>query len=177
MKKSLSLFLLCICFILIGSLFRSRILAASTVTTSTPSFHVIVFEQEGCGHCANLDAFLNKHSLLTYVTKKNVTLDTNANKEYVEFMDSHKVPMNEQGTPFMIYEGSKWISGDKPIIKYFKDKLGIKDDAFPTDSSIVPSTPKNFTAGDYITLGIGGVLVLLVVGYGILNVVNAKSKR
>lgn len=112
----------------------------------------MLFVEEGCPHCRNVEEFLVNNSLETEVE----IFDTRANPEnaalYTEKVSQAGIPIQEQGVP-TLFNGDEYRIGDTPIINYLSDMFGIAIEDTPDDS------PNNV-----VVLGIlgGGVLVSVV---------------
>jgi glutaredoxin len=124
-----------------------------------------LYVREGCAHCAKVEAFLDEHSLTDTVVIRDIILDPKASEDYTAFMEEQNVPLSEQGAvPVLVYDGDKWISGDTPIIEYLADVNNIKLEDPQTEGSNIA------------LMAAGGIIVLVVFGYGIVGRMHGSKK-
>lgn len=154
MKKLLAIFL---CGVVMALFFVRPAFAEDVMT---------LYVKEGCPHCAKVEQYIQDNSLESHFNIRNVTTDSGADQEFTAFMEASNVPEMSQGVPFLVYDGTQWISGDQPIIDFVAQRYGLKAE----------DTKVSFSSSDYVTIIIGGLVVTFIIGYGIFNVINARKK-
>jgi len=131
MKKTTIILVILIVFVLIVGIYfvvkgrrnNDEQLLAS-VQNST-----IFFYGDGCPHCANVDKFVTDNNVESKIQfeRKEIFNDSN-NSHLMTLIATKKCGLSESnlGVPFL-WDGpeSKCVSGDQPIIDFFKQKLGI----------------------------------------------------
>lgn len=97
------------------------------------------FWSETCPHCKNVADFLaswpNGDKII--LDKKEVSKDRNNAALFTKKGTECKIPEQEMGVPLLITKEGQCLTGDTPIIEYFKN-------LFPesTPSATVSATPK-----------------------------------
>lgn len=151
-------------------LFPVRVWAQEDVSvdlTTVEEVPATLYVRTGCSHCEKVEEFLLTNNLSDAVTIRDVSVDDGANIEYTQFMRDNNVPEVDQGVPFLVYDDGQWLSGDQPIIDWLAEKYGIT----------VEEPIRALDTSDYLILGVGAVVVAVIVGYGIMNVINGKKRR
>lgn len=100
------------------------ILSLSVATTSAEPFarQYIIYVGDGCPHCANVEAYVEKNDLEKFlpVVFKEIYYNRENAQEFNKVADRIGAPMNRRGVPFMVYGNQYWI-GDKPIIEVLEN--------------------------------------------------------
>lgn len=152
-----------------------------------------IFVSTGCPHCLKVTEFIAEYGIEDKFVVLNVHTDDGAAEKYTDFVTEHELPLQEQGTPTLVYDDESWVVGDTPIIDFLAERYelhengntgntnGNTDDGTgsSTDNGGIignNSTDINFTFWDYMVFGIGLIVVSSVVGYGIVNLANGRSK-
>lgn len=130
---------------------------------TTQSQGLVLYVQEGCGHCAKVEAFIETNDLAGEIEIKDVSADPGASEEYTAFFDAAGVPLEERGVPLLVYGGSEYLTGDAPIIDYLKEQFGIVDEK------------KTYSGSEIALLAGGTVFIGAILGYGIVKVVNGRK--
>ncbi len=133
----------------------------------TQQERLILYVSTGCPHCARVEEFISNNDLEEKITIRNITTDEGAAEEYSDFVEENQIPMDEQGTPTLIYldgEDFDWVVGDTPIEDFLSDKYDIEQE----DSA---------QASDYFVMGFGLIFVSFILGYGIVKIINGAEKR
>jgi glutaredoxin len=128
---------------------------------------LILYVSTGCPHCARVEEFIMNNDLEQEITIRNITVDEGAAEEYSDFVEENQIPMDEQGTPTLIYldgEDFDLVVGDTPIEDFLSDKYDIKQES-------------NTQGGDYLVLGFGLLFVSFILGYGIVKIINGAEKH
>jgi glutaredoxin len=91
------------------------------------SSQIILFYGDGCPHCAIVEKYIEENNIKNKIsfTQKEVYYNQNNAKELQTKAKICGLPANSIGVPFL-WDGSKCIIGDQPIIDFFKLKLGQK---------------------------------------------------
>jgi len=100
------------------------ILSLSVATTSAEPFarQYIIYVGDGCPHCANVEAYVEKNDLEKFlpVVFKEIYYNRENAQEFNKVADRIGAPMNRRGVPFMVYGSQYWI-GDRPIIEVLEN--------------------------------------------------------
>lgn len=127
---------------------------------------LVLYVREGCSHCKKVENFMKEHSLEDKIEVRDLSFDLGASEAYTDFMERNEVPLDQRGAvPILTYGESGWVSGDTPIIEYLAKKYDIE---------IEKRSPQK--TNDMLYVG-GGTVFALVVGYGIVNMVNERKTR
>jgi len=91
------------------------------------SSQIILFYGDGCPHCAIVEKYIEENNIKNKIsfTQKEVYYNQNNAEELQTKAQICGLPANSIGVPFL-WDGSKCIIGDQPIIDFFKLKLGQK---------------------------------------------------
>jgi len=114
---------------LIISVIGIMALANDTKTSPKPTDNVandseiILFYGDGCPHCALVEKFVAENDIEAKVpfTKKEVYYSKQNANELAEKAKVCGMPTDSIGVPFL-WDGSKCLVGDQPIIDFFKQK-------------------------------------------------------
>ena len=126
---------------------------------------MILYVQEGCGHCEKVEEFIEENDLGEEIVSKNTSIDPGASEEYTDFLDAQEVPLEERGVPVLVYDEDQYLIGDSLIISYLSEKYGIEEEERPS-----------YDQSDYLLLFVGGGIVFAIVGYGIFNTIQSSKK-
>jgi len=100
------------------------VLSLSVGMTSAEPFarQYIIYVGDGCPHCANVEAYVEKNDLEKFlpIVFKEVYNNRENAQEFNKVADRIGAPMNRRGVPFMVYGNQYWI-GDKPIIEVLEN--------------------------------------------------------
>lgn len=126
----------------------------------------LLYVRKGCPHCAKVEAFLNKYNLNDKVEK----IETFNNEEKAKELDSwfkklNVTDSNQMGVPFLVVDEKTYFVGDVPIIDYLAKQNNI---------TVEPEVYQSSTA-DMIFLGLGGLVLFGVLGYGIYTSIKKKD--
>jgi len=150
---------------------------------SVPHIHsedkMTLFVSEGCPHCIKVREFIAEHNMEDNIVVLNIHTDDGAAEKYTDFVAEHEIPLSEQGTPTLIYDGDRWVVGDTPIIDFLAERYDVQEGNNTSNDSANDASDGDdlgFTIGDYLIFGIGLIVVSSVVGYGIVNLVNERGK-
>jgi glutaredoxin len=88
---------------------------------------IILFYGDGCPHCAIVEEYISKNKIDDKIslTQKEVYYNQNNSKELEAKAKICGMPTDSIGVPFL-WDGSRCIIGDQPIIDFFKLKLSQK---------------------------------------------------
>lgn len=134
-----------------------------------------LFVSTGCPHCIKVREFIDEYGIEDKVVVWNVHTDDGAAEKYTDFVAEHEIPPTEQGTPTLIYDESKYVVGDTPIIDFLAERYELQENNHMSDD-ISDDDDSMFTVGDYVLFGIGLIVVLSIVGYGIVRLENGRGK-
>lgn len=127
---------------------------------------LVLYVQEGCGHCAKVEKFIEDNELSGDIEIKDTILDPGVSEEYTEYLDSKEVPVEDRGVPLLVIDGNDHKIGDTPIISYLRDVFGIEEDTQPSVET-----------GDTVLLLFGGGVVVSIFGYGVVNGIKSSKKK
>lgn len=118
-------------------LLLSKLSNGSETVVSNPNA-ILYFWSETCPHCENVAAFLESYPEKDKIIldKKEVSKDRgNANLLAKESANCN-IPADQMGVPLLITKEGKCLTGDTPIIDYFKS-------LFPesAESATISATP------------------------------------
>ena len=84
---------------------------------------IILFYGDGCPHCALVEEYVSQNGIEAKVPfiKKEVYYNKQNASELAEQAKICGMPTDSIGVPFL-WDGSKCLVGDQPIIDFFKDK-------------------------------------------------------
>lgn len=120
-----------------------------------------IYVREGCPHCANVKEFVTTNELDDQVEYIETFNNVDNQAEMEKWFDDLDVPAASRGVPFMLYNDNESFEvGDTPIVAYL---------AAQNDLEVVEAEYQAGTS-DYILLGIGGLFVVGILGYGIYTV-------
>jgi glutaredoxin len=116
MKKNKTLIIILAIIVVLGGL--------SVLGRFTNKSEMILFFGDTCPHCKNVDKYLEDNGIRNKV--KFQELEVYQNKANAELLTAIAKKCNLDttggvGVPFL-YDGSKCIQGDQPIIDFFKNK-------------------------------------------------------
>jgi len=99
----------------------------STHQQNQSADQIILFYGDGCPHCAIVEKYIEENNIKNKIsfTQKEVYYNQNNAEELQTKAQICGLPANSIGVPFL-WDGSKCIIGDQPIIDFFKLKLGQK---------------------------------------------------
>lgn len=139
---------------------------AQTDITTTQDTKLVLYVREGCVHCAKVKAFLTKYNLEDQV-KIVETYNQPDNQKELEswFTKLNVTDPNQMGVPFLVINDSEYFVGDVPIIDYLAKKNNITVEAETYSTS----------TADMIFLGIGGLFLFGVLGYGVYTKIGKKK--
>lgn len=85
---------------------------------------IVYFYSQTCPHCAKVEEFLEENNVEGKISfeKKEIYSDEKNMKLLILLAKKCNLKENEIGVPFL-WDGSKCIIGDIPIIEYFKGKI------------------------------------------------------
>jgi len=118
-----------IIFILV-TIIGITILASNTKTppevaeVAAKTSGIILFYGDGCPHCALVEEYVNQNGIETKVpfVKKEVYYNKQNANELAEQAKICGMPIDSIGVPFL-WDGSRCLVGDQPIIDFFKQKV------------------------------------------------------
>jgi hypothetical protein len=122
MKKNVVLIIACglIAILAVVYLFYS-----SPSTTPTLPNSIVLFFQEGCIHCKNVDDFIARNSIQNKVQFEKSDIRIPENQPLLlQVAKQCGIKETEIGTP-LLWDGSKCLTGDTDIINFFSSKVGI----------------------------------------------------
>lgn len=96
--------------------------------TTTPQKQIttpiVLFYGDGCPHCALVEKYVAENTVETKVpfVKKEVYHDKQNANELKTTAAACGLPTDSIGVPFL-WDGSKCIIGDQPIIDFFKQRI------------------------------------------------------
>jgi glutaredoxin len=128
---------------------------------------LILYVQQGCPHCEEVELFIEKYGLEEHFVIKDLSLEPEASEEYTELLDTLEVPLGERGVPLLVYDDDQWMTGDTPIISFIKERFDIREEERERVSE----------PGDYAILAGGMIFVGGIVGYGIVKVINDRAEK
>jgi len=98
--------------------------ANTTITENQTSDQIIFFYGDGCPHCAIVEEYIKENNINDKISfaQKEVYYNQNNAKELESKAKICGIPTNSIGVPFL-WDGSKCIIGDQPIIDFFKSKI------------------------------------------------------
>lgn len=124
----------------------------------------ILFVRQGCPHCAKVDAFMTEYNLSSQVERKE-TLNNQTNLDLMDdWFDHFDVAQAQRGVPFLVVDNETYYAGDTPIIQYMADQNDIEVKAEEYESSM----------SDTLVLGLGGIFLAAVLGYGVYSMFKKK---
>ena len=87
---------------------------------------IALYYGDGCPHCAIVDEFLKENNVEGKVSyeKKEVYNNKKNADELAERAKTCDLPTDSIGVPFL-WDGSKCLIGDKDIINFFKQRMGL----------------------------------------------------
>jgi len=96
----------------------------TTTTESQSASQIILFYGDGCPHCAIVEKYIKENNISDKISfaQKEVYHNQNNAKELESKAKICGIPTNSIGVPFL-WDGSKCIIGDQPIIDFFKSKI------------------------------------------------------
>lgn len=149
-------------------------IAIISSTNSYAAEKLNIYVQDGCSHCAVVEAFITRNNLNDKVTLQNIrtssTAETGINDLFAKYNQA-----GQGGTPAAEADG-QLLAGDRPIIDWLKMTYNVvEDDSVTYASSNTTATKTDtqpLTGSDIAFLGIGGVVLVLIVGYGIFSAVK-----
>ncbi|MDD3661509.1 MAG: glutaredoxin domain-containing protein [Candidatus Dojkabacteria bacterium] len=150
-----------------GILVRVCLLISGIIIAGIPTVYAqqyTLYVQEGCTHCAKVEAFIEENGLEEEFAIRDVLIDTEAGEEYTAFLDEEAVPLQQRGVPLMVYDGGQWLSGGVPIIDFLRERHGIEEPEDPVGSD------------DILLLGGGAIIIAAIVGYGVVNSLHGKKR-
>lgn len=127
---------------------------------------LILYVQEGCGHCAKVEKFIEDNELGGVITIRDTIIDPGASEEYTEYLDSKEVPVDQRGVPLLVINGADHRIGDSPIISYLQEAFGIEE-----------KESTDIEREDAVLLVFGGGVVVSIFGYGIYNGIQNSKKK
>jgi len=88
---------------------------------------IVLFYGDGCPHCALVEKFVSENDIEAKVpfTKKEVYYNKQNANELTEKAEICGMPTDSIGVPFL-WDGSKCLVGDQPIIDFFKLKSNLQ---------------------------------------------------
>ena len=88
---------------------------------------IVLFYGDGCPHCALVEKFVSENDIEAKVpfTKKEVYYNKQNANELTEKAKICGMPTDSIGVPFL-WDGSKCLVGDQPIIDFFKLKSNLQ---------------------------------------------------
>lgn len=92
-----------------------------------PNSGLTFFYSTSCPHCANVEDFFTANEIDKKIEIKKLEIGNST--ENAQFFYNTNIAcgitdQKEMGVP-LLWDGSTCISGDEPIITYFKNKLGL----------------------------------------------------
>lgn len=124
MKKELVVYLIITAIVIaaLGLLFFYQ----NKQTAVTTDDKTIFYYGDGCPHCLNVEKFFAENKITDKIKfeQKEVFKDQTNATEMTNYAKNCGLDVNNIGVPFL-WTGSSCISGDVPIIQYFKDKTNI----------------------------------------------------
>ena len=120
MKKNNLLFLALILVVVIA-------LGSLIIYQNCLSQKPILFYGIGCPHCENVEKFINDNGITQKIsfTRKEVFENKDNATEMARYAKKCGLDLTQLGVPFF-WTGNTCLSGDEPIIEYFKNQTGIK---------------------------------------------------
>ncbi|MFA6227947.1 MAG: cytochrome c biogenesis CcdA family protein [Patescibacteria group bacterium] len=101
----------------------------------------IYYYSATCPHCLNVHEFFDQYDILKKynIIEKEVSQNPKNAKEFYDLCVAKSVPPEDIGVPYLHFEG-QCLSGDQPIIDFFKAKLGLMEESQPPNGG--PATGK-----------------------------------
>jgi glutaredoxin len=136
-----------------------------TVVTDPAQIKYIIYTTTTCAHCKKVKAFVSSNSVPN-IEFRNVDIDATNLEEFKALYTKYNImDESKRGVPVMENNG-QLISGDAPIIEFLTNTFGI----VPKEADTTLKT----SSSDWVFIGFGGLVILLVVGYGAYSVINKK---
>ena len=129
---------------------------------------MVLYVQEGCSHCAKVEAFIEENGLEGEFIIKDTSVDEGASEEYVEDLERLGVSLEESGVPMLVYDNDQYLTGDTPIISFLQERFSIT----PSDDGEIVAD-----ASDVVILTAGVLFVGGILGYGIVKIVNDRKSK
>lgn len=93
-----------------------------------PKNYIVLYTQEGCPHCANIEKFVEENDIKNKISfeTKDVNYSIENGKELVSVAQKCNLNTSDGiGVP-LLWDGQKCYEGDTNVIDFFKSKTGIK---------------------------------------------------
>lgn len=102
--------------------FLSKSTSPITPQPSTSPDSLTYFWSLTCPHCKNVADFLNTwpNTNKLKLDKKEISENKTNQVLFTEAGTKCKIPQNEMGVPLLITPDNKCVTGDGPVIEYFK---------------------------------------------------------
>ncbi|HVX92790.1 MAG TPA: glutaredoxin domain-containing protein [Candidatus Dojkabacteria bacterium] len=152
--------------LILAVIFSFAILVTSITMVSAADTKYKLYIRQGCPHCAKVEAFLQENNLedkVQYIETYNN--DTNQKAMEADFNKYGVTDTAQMGVPFLVVDDKTYYVGDTPIIKFFADKYNI---------DISKLTQYQSSSSDILFLGLGGLAIIAIVGYGIYSSMKKK---
>lgn len=132
----------------------------------------VIYVQDGCVHCANVEEFVNKFKLNDIIEYRNIRRSSQADAEMAALFAKYN-KTDQAGTPAMEVDGQLY-AGDTPIYDFFRAKFNITEEFVPTGNNNqgTPTDKVELSSTDTAFLILGGVIILALTGYGIYSAVR-----
>lgn len=126
----------------------------------------LLYVRQGCSHCAKVDAFLEKYNLEDQVLRLETYNEPENQKALEEWFKTLNVTdPNQQGVPFLVIKSNTYLVGDVPIIEYLAKENNIT----------IEKSEYSTSTADMIFLGVGGLFLFGVLGYGVYTIFSKKK--
>lgn len=105
--------------VLIGGLFWLNKISTTPESTSG----IVLFVSDTCPHCRNVETYIDENKIIekiSFETKEVSKNPLNAN-DFTKKGNACDIPADEMGVP-MLWDNGKCLTGDQPIIDFFKEK-------------------------------------------------------
>jgi cytochrome c biogenesis protein CcdA/glutaredoxin len=117
---------------LAGSAMAAPLASESQVVANYTEEEITIYVGDGCPHCAVVEEYVEDEGVEEYldVEFKEVYNDRGNAAEFHERATELGLPLGSLGVPFLVV-GDEHFVGDKPIIAFFEEQIGLLEDDEP----------------------------------------------
>lgn len=133
---------------------------------------MIIYVDDNCPHCKDVEAFIAKYDLEDKVLYKNLTNNEDNYTELLALWDDLGISDNEKGWPFLVFEEDgeiKYVVGGAPINDFLAERYEVE-----LEESDIKSGRSSRAGGDGLLL-LGGVFFFTVIGFVLYSNITKKS--